>query len=164
MRYAAYGSNLHPLRLSERISSARLVGTGNVPDWSLHFHKRSNDGSGKCSILAGGDGIHVAVFDVSSADKLVLDRIEGLNVGYAETSLSVVGVGDCVAYIAETSHVDDSLLPYDWYKELVLSGARFHGFPESYLDGISQQPACLDPDPVRRLRGYKTVALVKSGT
>ena len=108
MWYAAYGSNLHPLRLTERISSAQLVTTSFLPNWSLQFHKRSNDGSGKCNILSGGDGIHVAIFDISAADKLVLDSIEGLGVGYSETLLSVPDIGTCVSYVAEQSYIDDS--------------------------------------------------------
>jgi len=164
MWYAAYGSNLHPIRLSERIASAQLVTTSFLPNWSLQFHKRSNDGSGKCSILSGGNGIHVAVFDISAADKLVLDRIEGLGVGYSETLLSIPGIGPCVSYVAEQSHIDDSLVAYDWYKELVLLGARVHGFPDSYLDRINSVPARQDPNPDRRVDSWKIVELIKSGT
>jgi len=164
MFYAAYGSNLHPRRLTERISSAQLVTTAFVPNWSLHFHKRSKDGSGKCNILSGGDGIHVAIFKISATDKFVLDRIEGLGVGYSETLLSVPDIGDCVSYVAEQSHIDVSLVPYDWYKELVLTGARFHSFPGRYLDWIRLAPSHQDPDLDRRVDKWRTVKLVKSGT
>jgi hypothetical protein len=164
MWYAAYGSNLHPLRLAERISSAQLVATSFLPDWSLHFHKRSKDGSGKCNILPGGDGIHIAIFDISAKDKLVLDDIEGLGLGYSETLLNVPGIGDCVSYSADESHIDDSLDIYDWYKELVLIGAQAHGFPEDYLNRIRSRPARRDPDPIRRVKNWKTVELVKAVT
>jgi hypothetical protein len=163
MWYAAYGSNLHPLRLTERISSAQLVATSFLPDWSLHFHKRSKDGSGKCNILSGSDGIHIAIFDISAEDKLTLDNIEGLGLGYSETLLNVPGIGDCVSYSADESHIDDSLDLYDWYKELVLIGARAHGFPDDYLNRISSFPARQDPDPNRRVENWKTVELIKAG-
>ena len=163
MWYAAYGSNLHPRRLSERISSARLVTTSFLPDWSLHFHKRSRDGSGKCNILSGGDGIHIAIFDISAEDKLTLDNIEGLGLGYSEVFLSVPEIGECASYIAEESHIDDSLVPYDWYKELVLLGAHAHGFPDDYLDRIGSLPSREDPDSHRRVKRWKTVDLVKAG-
>ncbi len=163
MLYAAYGSNLHPLRLSQRIASARLVATRFLPDWSLHFHKQSEDGSGKCNILRGGDGVHFAIFDVSAADKLVLDRIEGVGVGYSNASLKVPGLGDCATYAAQPSHIDDSLTPYDWYKELVLTGARLHGFPDKYLERIESTKAHADPHPERRIQSWKTVDWVKSG-
>jgi len=164
MLYAAYGSNLHPRRLTERISSAQLVATSFLSDWTLHFHKRSKDGSGKCNILSGGDGIHVAIFDISAEDKLTLDGIEGLGLGYSEILLNVPDIGDCASYVADESHIDGSLDPYDWYKELVLLGARAHGFPVDYLNRISSFPARQDPDPSRRISRWKTVELVKAGT
>ena len=163
MRYAAYGSNLHPLRLAERIASARLVTTAFLPDWSLRFHKRSIDESGKCSIFPGGDGIHVAIFDISAADKRILDRIEGLGAGYSEVVLSIPELGDCASYVAERSHIDASLIPYDWYRELVLAGARFHDFPADYVDRIRSFPGRPDPDPDRRADAWNTVDLLKSG-
>jgi hypothetical protein len=163
MLYAAYGSNLHPLRLRKRISSAQLVATSFLPDWSLHSHKRSKDGSGKCNILSGGNGVYIAIFDISAEDKLVLDRIEGLGLGYSETLLNVPGIGDCVSYVAEESHIDDSLDFYDWYKELVLVGACAHGFPKDYLNRISSFPARQDTDLNRRRTNWKTVELIKAG-
>lgn len=159
MHYAAYGSNLHPARLAERLPAARLIGTAHLPNWSLRFHKRSKDESGKCSILPGNDGVYVAIFDISAADKRLLDGIEGLGSGYAGTVLSVPPFGDCASYIAEESHVDDTLRPYDWYKALVLAGAKFHGFPEDYLARIESMQAIRDPDAQR---GTEQWALVKS--
>jgi hypothetical protein len=138
------------------------MATSFLPNWSLHFHKRSNDGSGKCNILAGSGGIHVAVFDISAEDKLALDRIEGLGRGYSETLLSIPDIGDCVTYVAQDSHIDGSLVPYDWYKELVMMGARVHGFPDDYLSRISSMQAIDDPDPDRRVNRWETVALVKA--
>ena len=161
IRYAAYGSNLHPQRLAKRISSTRLIGTSFIPDWSLHFHKKSNDKSGKCNIVSGGDGIHVAVFDISVEDKLKLDDIEGLSTGYSKLTLRVPGFGDCASYIADESHIDDSLAPYDWYKELVLIGARLHGFPHEYVDIIDSISACPDPDSDRSAKRWKVVESIK---
>ena len=162
MRYAAYGSNLHPLRLSGRLSSARLVGTSFLSDWSLRFHKRSLDKSGKCNIVSGGNGIHIAIFDISRTDKTLLDRIEGLGSGYTQISLAVPEVGECMSYAAEGSFVDDSLVPYEWYKELVLLGARAHSFPTKYLDDIERVIAAKDPDPRRNAEQWKTVDMIKA--
>ena len=164
MLYAAYGSNLHPVRLADRVSSAQLVGTGYLPHWSLCFHKRSRDDSGKCNILAGHDGVHFAIFEISAEDKLALDKIEGLGNGYSETSLNIPGFGDCASYTAQTTHIDDSLRPYDWYKELVLAGARFHGFPDDYLNEIESVQALRDLDAERRANQWKIVGLVKAGS
>lgn len=164
MRYAAYGSNLHPLRLSERISSASLIETRFVPDWSLRFHKRSIDDSGKCSIVSGGTGIYAAIFDISTADKIVLDNIEGLGCGYTEISLPVPEIGVCMSYAAADLYVDDSLVPYDWYKELVLVGARGHAFPASYIDEIIAVSTRQDPNRHRRAENLAIVKLARADT
>ncbi|MEJ2127274.1 MAG: gamma-glutamylcyclotransferase [Woeseiaceae bacterium] len=163
MKYAAYGSNLHPLRLSQRISSAQLVSTGYLPDWSLHFHKLSKDDSGKCNIRFGGKGVHVAIFEISARDKLTLDQIEGVGAGYSEITLYIPGVGECASYVAMESHIDDSLRPYDWYKELVLIGARSHGFPDDYVDQIESVPACSDTNQDRRQTHSNLIELLKRG-
>jgi len=147
--------------LTERIASAQLLTTSFLPDWSLHFHKRSIDGSAKCNILAGSSGIHVAVFEISAEDKLVLDGIEGRGIGYSETMLNVPEVGDCFSYVARPSHIDDSLTLYDWYKELVLAGALMHGFPDDYVERIRVVPTQQDPDSHRNINNWKTVDLVK---
>jgi gamma-glutamylcyclotransferase len=160
MLYAAYGSNLHPLRLTKRISSAELAGMSFLPDWSLHFHKRGDDGSGKGNILSGGDGVHVAIFEISADDKLILDGIEG--VGYSAATLAVPEFGDCVCYVASESYIDVALGPYDWYKELVLIGAQTHGFPGDYVSRINTIMACQDPDLTRRQKQWETVQDLKS--
>lgn len=160
MLYAAYGSNLHPRRLGRRISSAEFVGTSFLSDWSLHFHKRGADGSGKGNVLSGGDGVHVAIFEISVDDKHILDGIEG--VGYTAAVLEVPAFGDCVSYIAEESHIDGTLEPYDWYKQLVLIGARAHGFPASYLNRIDSIATCHDPDSERRNKQLETLQHIES--
>jgi len=160
MLYAAYGSNLHPVRLTARISSAQLVGTACLPNWSLRFHKRSEDESGKCSIVPGDSGVHFAIFDISAGDKVVLDAIEGVGSGYAEISLEVPGIGNCVSYVAEETYIDDTRQPYDWYKALVVAGVRYHGFPDHYLLMIESVVARRDPDPARRVIQWELVERV----
>lgn len=161
MLYAAYGSNLHPVRLTDRLPSAQLLGTAHLAQWSLRFHKRSKDESGKCSILSGSDGVHFAIFEISAQDKLVLDEIEGLGNGYAGVTLNIPGFGDCVSYIAEETHIDDSLRPYDWYKELVLVGARFHNFPDHHVRHIQSIQAVRDPDRERAASQWEIVGAAK---
>ena len=149
MRYVAYGSNLHPLRLTARTPSARLLGTACLPSHDLLFHKRSIDRSGKCSIRAGTIGVYVAVYEISDADRRTLDRIEGVGRGYASVRISVEEYGDCMTYVASETHIDDTLHPYHWYKDLVLEGARLHAFPRDYVAAIEQRPSVIDPDGER---------------
>ena len=164
MNYAAYGSNLHPIRLAERLPSAQLLGTGRLQDWSLRFHKRSMDASGKCSIVPGDEGVHFAIFDISNDDKLELDRIEGVGSGYAATSLDIPPFGDCATYIAEAPYVDEALRPYDWYREFVLAGADFHGFPDDYVERIASVRAIPDPDTERSASQWALAVRISADT
>ena len=145
LNYAAYGSNLHPERLARRIPSARLLGTAFVDGWSIAFHKRGKDGSGKATLVREGRGAHVAVYSLSAADKSSLDAIEHAGVGYRETSLHVDGHGECFTYVANPTHVDATLKPFCWYRALVIAGARLHGFPRAYVDALEALPTQRDP-------------------
>lgn len=150
LRYAAYGSNLHPVRLRQRMPSAKLLGSGKLTGWTLCFHKRSNvDGSAKCSIQPGDGSVRVAVYRIVAQDKQLLDRIEGLGDGYENRVVNVPGYGDCFTYVATASHVDDRLAPLDWYREIVALGSEYHGFPETYTADIRSIAAATDPDAER---------------
>lgn len=147
MLYAAYGSNLHPLRLRWRLPAVRFIGTAAVPGWRLRFHKRSIDVSGKCNIVRSAGRIHVAVYDLDASSLQLLDVIEGA--GYKRRPISVPDFGDCHIYVAAACHIDDALLPYAWYRELVLLGAERHGFPDTYRSAIDRIPTIPDPDAKR---------------
>lgn len=151
VKYAAYGSNLHPFRLRERTGEARLLGTAVAEGLELRFHKRGSvDGSGKCNIVEARDSrVHVAVFEITPAGCEELDIAEAVGSGYERSRIELEGFGRCLTYRAQTSHIDDALAPFDWYKDLVLAGCRYHGFPEDYLQLIDAVEAIADPDPER---------------
>lgn len=163
LRYAAYGSNLHPVRLGERLPLARLLGTGHLPGWSLRFHKLSRDASGKCSIVPGDEGVHFAIFDISDDDKRELDRIEGVGSGYAASSLHIPPFGDCATYIAEATHIDEALRPYDWYREFVLAGATYHDFPADYVARIAAVRATKDREIERSATMWALAERIRAG-
>lgn len=124
-QYAAYGSNLHPIRLRRRVPSAAHIGTGFITPWNLRFHKRSSkDGTGKCSIARGGAGVFLAIFEIDSAEKQKLDGVEGLGYGYNEITISVPDYGDCLTYVADEGATDEALHPVDWYREMVIVGCE----------------------------------------
>jgi gamma-glutamylcyclotransferase len=159
--YAAYGSNLHPQRLRERIRSATLRGTGFLHKYTLQFHKRGQDNSAKCGFSDCGEGLHVAVYEMNAADRSVLDGIEGVGKGYDVDEVNVPGIGKCFTYVASRTHIDDILRPFDWYREMVLLGCLRHAFPTPYCERIAALPVIEDPDPVRRERNWRTVELLK---
>lgn len=155
LHYLAYGSNLHPLRLRERVPSATLLGTFELRGRKICFSKRSVDGSGKCTVPVGGASriAYGAVFRIDEADRPALDRAEGFGKGYEEQreTLKIEGrLTQVFFYVASADHFDASLRPYRWYKQLVLAGARYHRFPPEYVAGLEAVPSVDDPDPRRR--------------
>ena len=154
LTYAAYGSNLHPERLGRRIASARPCGTAFLDGWSLAFRKRGKDGSGKASLLAGGDGVHVALYSISPDDRPILDSIEHAGIGYEAMTVDMPDHGRCFTYVATDAYIDDELRPFCWYRELVIAGARFQDFPTAYVDAIHAVRVKRDPDDARRRRNH----------
>ncbi len=153
--YFAYGSNLHPVRLVERVPSAELIGAVTCPAHRLAFHKRSHDGSSKCTMYHTGsesDWVHGAIYQLSAVHKKDLDRFEGRGNGYIDTCISLTLHGkeiSCFTYLAQQSHITEDLKPYHWYKDLVIAGAQFLSFPAPYIAAIEAIESMDDPDPDR---------------
>jgi hypothetical protein len=154
--YFAYGSNLHPLRLVERVSSARLVGVVELRQYRLMFHKKSTDGSGKCNLVPTGsefDFIYGVIYEINPAHKSDLDRVEGKGCGYLDHHISLQHQGrkyTCFTYFAQQAYIVDNLKPYHWYKQLVVLGARFLQFSDAYVDSLVSVESVEDPDEKRK--------------
>lgn len=150
MKYFAYGSNMleHWLRSPDRVPAAQFAGLGFVRGRQLRFHKRSRDGSGKCDIPESGndsDVVYGVLYEIPNNDLRILDTAEGVGHGYnrSELMVSVEGQPPVLAavYLADVSHIDSRLLPYEWYRDLVSAGAEQHNLPEDYIHAISSAPA-----------------------
>jgi len=75
--------------------------------------------------------------------------VEGLGNGYCEKEIYVPGYGACFVYVAQQTHIDVSLKPFGWYKQLVIHGCVYHQFPAEYVETIRQIPHVDDPDSCR---------------
>jgi gamma-glutamylcyclotransferase len=156
IHYFAYGSNLHPLRLTERVASADLITMAEYSGHLLCFNKRSEDGSSKCNMQKTDfetDRVHGAIYKLSAEQKPVLDRFEGVGKGYQDHQITLKHHGKeyhCFTYLAQPSHTVDNLKPYHWYKQLVLLGAQYLDFPENYLSAIEAVDSMDDSDLKRR--------------
>ena len=164
--YLAYGSNLHPFRLQKRVRSARLIGVVPLAGKKLEFSKRSNDGSGKCTITNSEDSlVFTALFSIASKELQTLDRIEGLGYGYEREKLQSQVEGkaiDAFTYIASASYVDSKLKPYHWYKSFVIEGASYLSFPGEYLDFLNGFESVQDQNDKRRAENEMLLAGMKS--
>ena len=153
----AYGSNMLGARILQRIPGAKLVGRGILRSYELKWHKVGQDGSGKCDVVSVNDRcsvVHGVVYALSSHEKELLDRFEGLGSGYDERNVEVEMTGTRVsAWIYHATNIDSSLLPFTWYRALVAAGAREHGLPAEYVGHILAVSA-RDDDNEARARSH----------
>ncbi len=157
MKIFAYGSNMNVNRLKQRVPSAVKVCNASLPGYKFSFNKRSNDGSGKGNIQQtniDGDTVVGVVFEINEAEKPALDAVEGLGSGYNQ---AVVDLRDengetfqAQVYIADESAVDNTLLPYDWYKDFVVTGAEQNDLPPEYVENIRKAAFTADTDVERK--------------
>lgn len=166
--YFAYGSNLNLQRLRNRTPSCVALGVAKLTGYRLCFHKRSPDGSGKCNILHTGvraDRVYGVLYRLEAREKPLLDNAEGVGGGY-NTGRVRVRVADteiqASTYFADRDYIDNTLRPYDWYKGLVVSGARMHNLPEPYILQIEQREAVADLDVSRAQLHWRIVGLRSS--
>lgn len=163
IKYLAYGSNMHPLRLQQRVPSSEFIEVVSLSGFQLHFHKRGADDSAKCNMLFTGedaDLVYAVVYKMRADERAYLDEVEGLGRGYELYSLEVEGARDrhrVFCYIADPGYIDNHLKPFDWYRQLVLSAARYHGFPVPYIQNIHDLVAQPDPNEARAELHYRLV-------
>ena len=140
--YFAYGSNMNIRHLTERTNSARMVGIGYLPDKQVVFNKRSKkDGSGKANIIDNqANRAWGVLFEIDDADLQILDRIEG---GYdREVLQAITDKGDNVEVVTYISgQLIDPPVAYDWYKEIIVHGAKENGLPGDYITYLKSLPS-----------------------
>ena len=138
----------------ERVSSAELIGVAKHPSHTLTFHKKSNDDSSKCNMFKSETGlIYGAIYKLKIEHKNDLDRFEGRGYGYIDNQITVKHKEieyTCFTYLAQQSHIVNNLKPYHWYKKLVILGAQYLEFPDSYILSIKAVESMEDPDSTRR--------------
>lgn len=159
MKYFAYGSNLLTRRLTDplRAPSAVAQGIATASGFVMRFHKIGTDGSGKCTLIATGndaDIVYGVLYEFADADLPGLDREEGVHLGgYARSSIRVRlldgKTAEAMTYIAGDRYLDAACVPFDWYRDLVVAGAREHGPPPAYVRELERTPAVPDPDAAR---------------
>ena len=149
----AYGSNMLAARLRERVPSARAIGPAGLARYTLRWHKISKDGSGKCDVkpdAAPGACVWGVIYEIALAEKAALDQAEGLGNGYEECTVRVALPDDSVeVQLYYATKIDAYRVPYDWYKQLVVAGARANELPADYITTLEATPSKPDQDTAR---------------
>lgn len=131
--YFAYGSNMKSEHLRNRIGDFATCIIGRVPDIRFLFNKKSSDGTAKANIVQDPDyEVWGVVYGVTPEQLKRLDQIE---IGYERRAVNV-RLSDGSTIRAETycsARPVDDLLPYEWYKRLVVDGAIENSLPTEYV-------------------------------
>ena len=165
MYYFAYGSNMSSRRLLARVPSARSLGVAHLPDYEMHFAKRSHDGSAKCTISPNPGASTLGIlYHIPNEQRVILDRIEGQGFGYDVCDIGITTQSGrrVTAFTYLSTDTDETLPAYTWYVEHVVRGAREHGIAQQYIEKIESTKAIADPDPDRHQFEVSIYAAVES--
>ena len=148
-------------RLAQRVPSATKVTNVFLPGYKLVCNKVSKDGSVKANILKSdipGDIVWRVLFKIDSKEKSLLDKAEGLGKGYNEDCLTFYDERNsqyvAQVYIADTNSINNNLVPYDWYKQFIVTGAIQNQLPADYILLLQSIICISDPDEERRIKQY----------
>lgn len=168
MKFFAYDDKMFSPLLQTILQDVQCLGIARLKGYRLYFHNRSGqDQSGKCNLVRvrdSDDYVYGVLYEVLPREKHLLDKAESLGYGNQEITLRVEplsGILDeetpCYAftYVAHKENVMEDLMPYTWYKEFVLGGAKEHHFPESYIQYLEQTPATTDPNATRETKNKR---------
>lgn len=146
MYYLAYGSNLHPVRLEKRLGPVTRIGVAELSGYELRFHKRGADDSGKGNLLkTKGSSAWAVIYKIDDEQKTSLDEFEGDGYDCVEIEAAIdEETYECCCYLAQPDWIDDNLLPHDWYRDLILHGARHAELSDEYLQCIQAQEVNAD--------------------
>jgi len=131
--YFAYGSNMLPERLLERIKKYHLGFKAEFPGYKFIYNKKSKDGTAKANVEKD-DAAKVSgvCFEVDEEDLEILKKYEG---GYDQRNIEVTDENrnkvKAITYISAS--VDNALGASTEYKSIVLSGAKHWGLSEEYI-------------------------------
>ncbi len=143
-RYFAYGSNLAPGRLRERVGEFRVHGVGCLHGHRLAFNKRGRDGSGKANLMPDPLGlVWGVVYELTPDAWPTLDRFEA---GYTRLRVEVErSAGEAFEAWTYASARLSRTPPFAWYREHMVQGARHHGLPDDWVAWLER--VAVQPDP-----------------
>jgi gamma-glutamylcyclotransferase (GGCT)/AIG2-like uncharacterized protein YtfP len=141
--YFAYGSNLSPARMRERVAGAEALGAAQLAGFRLCLDKCGRDGSGKANLREDAEDVVWGVlyrFDASE-----WSRLDAFEPGYERIAISVVQRGAARSAHTYRSHtLTQDPVPFAWYKRLLVEGAHAHGLPAEWIRRLEALPEKTD--------------------
>lgn len=133
----AYGSNLDPLLMAERVGPYVVVGVGTAPGYRLAFagHSRRWNGPVATLVKARGKRAPVVVYAIDSRQLAAMDVNEGVGVGVyrreiMRVEVPALGAVDAQVYLHNS---DEAGPPPAAYVEVIRRGYRAFNLDETPL-------------------------------
>ena len=141
--YAAYGSNMDPRQMVERAPHSPLHATGWLDGWRLTFGGEDHGWEGPLATLVEEPftQVFVALYDVTEADELNMDRWEAADLAlFRKVRVRVHTLEDDV--LAWLYVLDDyeGGLPSARYLGLIAEAAEAAGAPDDYVAELRTRP------------------------
>ncbi len=141
-RYFAYGANMDPRHMRERVPGASVVGPARLDGYRLEFNVYSGEWDGGAANLEPDANGHVwgVLWDVPDDQLSGLDGYEGHPVFFRREEVTVQGPTEPVqAWTFRVAHQDRSYVrPTDAYVQLLQSAIRVQGLPPEALDIVDR--------------------------
>lgn len=139
--YFAYGSNLHVHQMLQRIGSTshgdHPPRPARLPVHRLIFQEVESGGPAYANIVCPGTGVLGVIYHLSETD---FERLDAFETGYERQAVRVVDKQgepvEAIAYVVESRPGLREASPSPEYLARIVEGARHHGLPESYVNGI----------------------------
>jgi AIG2-like family len=138
--YAAYASNLDPLRMLERCPYSPARGTGWLEGWRLTFagEEIGWDGALATIVEHSGSQVFVALYDVSPDDEQELKGWESH--AYRKLHVRVQMLeGEQLAWLYVLDAYEGGL-PSASYLGVISEAAAAAGAPDDYVDELRHRP------------------------
>jgi hypothetical protein len=159
--YFAYDEKMFSPILSKIAPNAINLGVAKLAGFKLYFHNKSKqDSSGKGNIVPHADeqaAVYGVLYQISLSDKAALEK--ELKVGLANQEIivdvtsmhSLHQTQKAITFVACRDNVHQDLVPYAWYKAMVIQGALSHNLPQDYINWLGKCPCVEDPNSIRNL-------------
>jgi len=149
MLYFAYGSNMDPELMKQRVPDAWAVGPARLDEFGLTFSVYSNRWEGGAANIQLDPESHVwgVLWEIPDEGAKELDAYQGHPVFFRREEVSVARPeGPVVAWTYRVAHQEGTYIrPTDEYLQHVQAGIRIHGLPPEALDALDR--AARPPKP-----------------
>ncbi len=141
--YAAYGTNLDPVRMGERCPHSPHHTIGWLEGWRLTFGGEEHgwDGSLATIVPDPTERVFVAVYDVTDKDVVQLDQWVSADTGlYKKLKVRVTALaGDTLAWVYVLNAYEGGL-PSASYLGLLANAAEAADAPADYVSALRARP------------------------